>query len=241
MILKSLDGTELSTLSKGSKKKVLLTCDTKGCLTRWETNYFHATKKDSHFCKVCLAKRPRSPKSQAAKDAISRGVRSSTKFQSYVVTDERRQQLSETMKELHRIGKVSPPVQTEEKRLRASLRMMGNQISKGESGGYCQWYEIDNNGSVEKVQGTWELAYAKQLIADGFPFKSHPGFIEYIDKNGVIRRYFPDFQRLDTGEYIDVKNPFCLKQDKEKLARVMATGVCLTIVTKEDLQRLGIL
>jgi len=143
------------------------------------------------------------------------------------------------MKRRRAAGKIKPPVQTEEMKAKASARMIGNENSKGGSGGFCKWYEIDNNGSQEKVQGTWELAYANYLIGAGIEFESHPKFLRYTDYKGKARRYFPDFKIRD-GPYVDVKNPFCLKQDAQKIKSILDAGIELQIVTKADLEAIGV-
>jgi len=245
MIVRALNGTLLESLTKGSKVKVLCLCDSENCSSTWETNYCHAAKRAKHYCKFCIARRPRAPKTEAHRKALSESVKKSVKFKQHlarVLADPKHlAKRSEVAKARHASGALKASPLTPESRAKLSRSMMGNTNASGESGGFCKWYEIENNGAIEKVQGTWEFAYAKFLIKQKVAFKCHPSPVLYVDSFGKTRRYFPDFQILGTGEYIDVKNPFCLEQDQEKLKAVFLTGINLKIVTEEDLKALNLL
>ena len=41
--------------------------------------------------------------------------------------------------------------------------------------------------------------------------------IKWVDSNNKTRRYFPDFYLPKYDRYLDPKNPYCMKQDEEKL------------------------
>lgn len=56
--------------------------------------------------------------------------------------------------------------------------------------GKCKWFDyIKNDGISCKLQGTWELAYAKWLDLNSIEFISHKGKIHYLDEFGKSRSY----------------------------------------------------
>ena len=110
--------------------------------------------------------------------------------------------------------------------------------------GKCKWYDfVKKDGTICKVQGTWELAYIKWLENNNIPFMSHKGRIPYLDNQGNKRSYYPDFYLPNTKEYVDVKSDYHFNINKEKweLIRLSNPDINITILFKKDLQNLGIL
>jgi len=244
MITRALDGTLLNELKRWSKKKIVCKCDMIDCNREWETNYFHVAEVSPHYCFNCNMSITKKGciHSQAHRENLSKSVKSSEAHKKAMLAVDRKETAakhSELMKQRWKEGTYKPL--NEEQRKRISQAMRGNTNSSGQSGGFCKWYLINNNGLIEKVQGTWELLYANYLIEQGVAFKSHPNFIYYQDKNRNKRRYFPDFYLLEDNLYIDVKNPFCIEQDKEKIECIREAGINLVIVGKEQLIERGLL
>ncbi len=235
MIISMADGSSLRPLSRGSGLRVICKCDTPECGKTWPTQYFHAIGKVNHRCRSCVAKGKRRRKhwTEDQKRLISDGVKRSERFNEVVRSKEFKE----------KVGKASRGRRhSEATKAKLSAMMIGNRRSGGESGGRCKWYSKDNNGTTQKVQGTWELAYVQYLLREGVRFVAHPTPpLFYSDISGQTRRYFPDFLLLDTKEYVDVKNPFCLKQDMEKIKAIQEQGVCLTVITGADLVTMGLL
>lgn len=71
--------------------------------------------------------------------------------------------------------------------------------------GKCKWYSYTKkDGSTCKLQGTWELKYAKWLDEHDVQFIAHRGRISYV-LNGNDRAYYPDFYLVNDNLYVDVK------------------------------------
>jgi hypothetical protein len=67
------------------------------------------------------------------------------------------------------------------------------------------------------LDSSWELALAKRL--DDLKIKwIRPQPIQWVDDQGIKHHYFADFYLVDYNLYIDPKNPFAVKVQKEKLA-----------------------
>lgn len=108
--------------------------------------------------------------------------------------------------------------------------------------GKCQWYDYEKkDGTVCKVQGRWELAYAKWLDQNNVKFITHRGRIPYT-KDGINKSYYPDFYLPDDDMYVDVKNKYHYSLNEEKFDLIMEqnTNIKIKILFKKDLQDLGV-
>jgi hypothetical protein len=108
--------------------------------------------------------------------------------------------------------------------------------------GKCKWHDFTrSDGTACKLQGTWELGYAKWLDNQGTRFIAHRGRIAYIDSTGAVRSYYPDFYLPDTDVYVDVKNEFHFHLNEEKWEQIRKSNPDIKIILlfKEDLQKLG--
>jgi hypothetical protein len=76
------------------------------------------------------------------------------------------------------------------------------------------------------LESSWEVKVAEHLISRGIRWV-RPAPLEWIDSNNINRLYFPDFHLPDHDLYLDPKNPYCMKKDKEKLDYI---SNCVTIV-----------
>lgn len=66
------------------------------------------------------------------------------------------------------------------------------------------------------LDSSWELALAKRLDVLGIIWL-RPEPFKWVDKMGVYHNYFADFYLPDYDIYLDPKNPYALKVQKEKL------------------------
>ena len=65
---------------------------------------------------------------------------------------------------------------------------------------------------------SWEVEIAKFLDEHQIKWsRSRKHLLHWTDSNGEQRRYYPDFFLKDLNVYVDPKNPYKQKQDKEKL------------------------
>lgn len=90
------------------------------------------------------------------------------------------------------------------------------------------------------VQGTYELAYACHLVANGIQFISHPKPLPYFDKDGNSHLYFPDFYIPEFDVYIEIKSDYTLSMPgiKEKYENVKKMGHKLLILSNKQLKEL---
>lgn len=118
-----------------------------------------------------------------------------------------------------------------------------NGVYDGVAVGKCKWYEHNDwQGNSWKVQGTWELAYAKYLDAKQINYKAHRDRFAFIDTEGNERSYYPDFLLIDENVYIDIKNDYHYQLSKEKFKSIRKSNpdLDLKILLKEDLYILGV-
>lgn len=130
----------------------------------------------------------------------------------------------------------------------ANRKILSDQVKKAwKDGKYdsanigrCKWYTFQkSDGSVIKVQGTWEWSFAKWLDENDMNFKAHVGYIEYIDDEGHLRSYYPDFWVDEWNCYVDTKSEYFESLQKRKLEIVMLTND-IKILSASDLKELGV-
>ena len=79
---------------------------------------------------------------------------------------------------------------------------------------------INYNGVI--LESSWELALAKRLDELKIAW-IRPDPLQWIDKEGVKRKYYPDFYLLDYDLYLDPKNAYAVETQKEKLDYLQKT------------------
>jgi hypothetical protein len=73
---------------------------------------------------------------------------------------------------------------------------------------------IEYNGIM--LDSSWELELAKRLDECNITW-IRPNPLPWIDKDGIIHNYFPDFYLPEYNLYLDPKNPQVIKVQNEKL------------------------
>jgi hypothetical protein len=109
--------------------------------------------------------------------------------------------------------------------------------------GRCKWYDhLKPDGSIVKLQGTWEVVLAKHLDKLNIAYQAHVGRIKYVDDNGEQRSYYPDFYVPAVDCYLDVKGVFfnTLQEHKFELIRASNVDMNIVIVDKERFMSWGI-
>lgn len=115
------------------------------------------------------------------------------------------------------------------------------EIYKNVKAARTKWYDYEDRlGRKLRLQGTWELAFAKWLDLKRFSFVAHKGCVWYQDAKGDSRVYLPDFWVDEWKCYVDIKNDYLLSRSQEKMINVQKTGVPLKILLKRDLIELGV-
>lgn len=66
------------------------------------------------------------------------------------------------------------------------------------------------------LDSSWELALARRLDELHISW-IRPNPLEWVDADGIIHNYFPDFYLVDHDIYIDPKNSHAIKVQKDKL------------------------
>jgi len=81
------------------------------------------------------------------------------------------------------------------------------------------WFFNPYENKKVLLESSWEVKIANLLIKKDIEW-IRPAPIEWTDNNNVEHLYFPDFYLTDYNAYLDPKNPYCMKKDKEKMEKV---------------------
>jgi hypothetical protein len=73
------------------------------------------------------------------------------------------------------------------------------------------------DGSIVKLDSSWEEALAKRLDDIGIQWIRPETPIEYVGSDGRTHNYFPDFYLPEQNLYLDPKNPAAINVQKDKL------------------------
>ena len=110
--------------------------------------------------------------------------------------------------------------------------------------GRSTWYDVEMpDGSIQKVQGTYELRYARYLLSQGLTFIAQPKpSLKYTDQFGGTRKYNPDFWVHSLSSYVEIKSTYTLglRGARKKLEMVQKAGHPLIILTEVELSEMGI-
>lgn len=109
--------------------------------------------------------------------------------------------------------------------------------STGRSNG--EWYYNKNEGEEVWLDSSWEVKFAKYLDEENIEWV-RPSYFEWIDKDEVKRRYFPDFYLKQRDLYIDIKNDYLnsLEKTKRKIDNVQKLNdIDVEVLTKKDLDK----
>ena len=97
---------------------------------------------------------------------------------------------------------------------------------------------IEYNGVM--LDSTWELELAKRLDSLGIDW-IRPEPIKWIDGENVEHNYFADFYLKNYDIYLDPKNPYAIKAQKEKLKYLLTQHKNIIIIeTLEECKNFSI-
>ena len=82
---------------------------------------------------------------------------------------------------------------------------------------------INKNGEIIMLDSSWEEALARRLDNLNIDWVRPDIPIPYIDLSGIRRRYFPDFYLKEYDLFLDPKNPYALKVQREKIDIIRKT------------------
>ena len=109
--------------------------------------------------------------------------------------------------------------------------------------GKCKWYDHTTfDGTLVKLQGTWEVAFARRLDELKVAYIPHRGRWSYIGSDSFEHTYYPDFYIPMWDAYVDVKGAFWDDEQKNKLYFVRKSNVDKNIIiaTKDVLDEWGV-
>jgi len=151
-------------------------------------------------------------------------------------TDERVSQYTNTIQTGYQSGRITNGWKgkhhTEDSKLKMSkARSLNNK------GGRCKWFEyIKPNGEIIKLQGTWEVRFAKVLDLLDENWERPKSFL-WFDDNHKQHYYTPDFYSPKLNKYFEVKG-YWWGDDKRKMELVIAQQPLhrFEIIRKKELE-----
>lgn len=156
-------------------------------------------------------------------------------------TNTRVREISETLSNNLKTG-ITPNSFQGKEHTEKVKRVLSEKLSKNNKGGRCKWFTFAKaTGETVKVQGTWELRFAKVLevidpewIKVGTNSGNHS--FEWVDSRGKYHTYTPDFWSPKLNKYFEVKG-YWWGEDEEKMRQVLqSTSIAIEIVFEKQLE-----
>ncbi len=156
-------------------------------------------------------------------------------------SDVRIKNYSETYSKRLKNGEITPSFK-DKHHTKETKELIGEKLSGNNHGGKCKWFDyIKTNGENVKLQGTWEVRFAKVLdIIDTEWMKVKTGDNKHqyiwIDNDNIQHYYTPDFYSPKLNKYFEVKG-YWWGNDKNKMKQVMSQNkqIKIEIVMKNEL------
>jgi len=159
-------------------------------------------------------------------------------------TDERVKNSGNLLSNRIKNGEISPPFLGKH-HTEKTKKVLSYKRSINNKGGKCKWYEYKKkNGNIVKLQGTWEIRFAKVLdILDENWIKPGANGIDnghsfiWKDKELIEHYYTPDFWSPKLETYFEVKG-YWWGKDKEKMKYIIEQykDITIKIIKKEELK-----
>lgn len=159
-------------------------------------------------------------------------------------TDDRVKKIGETYSEGCKNGTIIPSF-SGKKHTSVTKLKISKKLSLNNHGDKCKWFEYEKkNGEVIKLQGTWEVRFAKVLdiidenwIKIGANQNSIRHSFIWIDNENNKHHYSPDFYSPKLEKYFEVKG-YWWGDDKLKMKLVFEQNknINIEIVRKKQLQ-----
>ena len=156
-------------------------------------------------------------------------------------TDNRIKKQSETIKKRYENCEIKNSFKGKY-HTKETKKIISEKLSKNNHGGKCKWFTYTKtDGTKFKLQGTWEVRFAKVLeiidenwIKIGVGNKGH-SFI-WIDSENIEHYYTPDFYSPKLNKYFEVKG-YWWGDDKNKMNQVISQhkNIKIEIVMKSEL------
>ena len=112
---------------------------------------------------------------------------------------------------------------------RAKERKFGGHTSK-----QTLYYKC-KEGNIVYLQSSFELKTAKLLDKNKIKW-IRPSPIKWVDKNNEYHWYYPDFYLVEQDIFLDPKNYYLIKKDKEKIDQIIKqNNIKLFILNEEQI------
>ena len=128
-------------------------------------------------------------------------------------------------------------------KFRSIESMMSKKMYYPYQGGHVKWYtHTRSDGTVIKLQGTWEFETARFLDKEKEIYKVHGEFSGFpYNCSGKNKVYFPDFYLPKYNIYLEVKGFFNDKMRVKIESAKKTHNICVEVWEEKDLLELGIL
>jgi len=94
-------------------------------------------------------------------------------------------------------------------------------------------FPYEKDGEIIVLQSSYELIVAKELDKNNIRW-IRPKPIPYVDKEGIKRKYYPDFFLNDFNVYLDPKNNYLEEKDKYKIEMSSKLNNVVIIILGKD-------
>ena len=156
-------------------------------------------------------------------------------------SDARVRQMGETISRKLKNGEIKPSFLGKH-HTAASKEKISGKLSRNNNGGRCKWFSFTKqNGDTVKLQGTWEVRFAKILEKIDSEWKklgvnNTADSVIWIDDDGKSHTYTPDFYSPKLNKYYETKG-YWWGNDKRKMELVIQQNptLPLEIVQKKEL------
>lgn len=149
----------------------------------------------------------------------------------------------ETLKKRYATGELVPGFKGKE-HTKETKEKISKKLSINNKGGRCEWYSYKKpNGDVVKVQGTWELRFAKLCDKVNIKWEKNQKYIyTYKDNENKKHYYRPDFYLPEISIWIEIKG-YWWGKDKEKMQLIFEQNKenKIKIIRKKQLENLELL
>jgi hypothetical protein len=109
--------------------------------------------------------------------------------------------------------------------------------------GRCKWYTYKTiEGNDIRLQGRWEVEFAKWLENQKKTFTAHRGVVYYVDDLNVTRAYLPDFFVNEWNAYVDIKAYYFFAKSRRKFELLFQQNpdLKLLLLLEPELNKIGL-
>lgn len=94
-------------------------------------------------------------------------------------------------------------------------------------------FPYNKDGKIINLQSSYEYRVAEELDKNSINW-TRPSYFIWTDAIGTDHRYYPDFYLNDYDIYLDPKNDYLIKKDKDKICRVQKQNNITVLILREN-------